>query len=331
MESLTPDVINKWNANWIWYPKAQWQVNFHFFARKIFEVDSPILRGTLYISAYTDYKLFLNGRYIGHGPTPCDPQYQSYDIYDIKDFLKQGKNVLGVICHNYAIGVHWQPAGPGGLILQCEIKTEKGIYTIVTDETWKTKRGNCWPFNSPRMFWSCGFLETFDFRKYEKNWLEENFDDSCWKTPGMLGKHPRKPWTNLVPREIPFLEERIEKPMTIEKGKFRIRGFHAVSFNGMIPKGNNYISCAQTYFYTDRDREITLFISCDDAFKALLNEDLVLEQGYDEEFARTRVWRGQDNYEQRHYGLGPGKESTKILLRSGWNKMLVVVDQGVGG
>ena len=36
---------------------------------------------------------------------PGDPHhFQYYDSYFIKGLLEEGKNVIGVICHNYAIG-----------------------------------------------------------------------------------------------------------------------------------------------------------------------------------------------------------------------------------
>ena len=93
-------LVTKWDANWIWYPKAQKTVNFHFFARKVFKIDSQIEKAHLHISAHTDYKLYLNGKYIGRGPTPGHPWNPSYDTYDIKKYLEQGDNVIGIICHN---------------------------------------------------------------------------------------------------------------------------------------------------------------------------------------------------------------------------------------
>ncbi|MCK4401578.1 alpha-L-rhamnosidase N-terminal domain-containing protein [bacterium] len=325
-------VINKWQADWIWYPKAQKTVNFHFFARKVFAIDSSIAKANLHIFAFTDYKLFINGKYLGRGPCPSDPyHFQYYDTYSIKKFLKEGKNVIGIICHNYGIGTHWQPMGPGGLIVQGEIETKKGTETITSDETWKVKKADCWYLNSPRMFWSCGFMETFDFRRYEENWLNENFDDSGWKTPQISEKHQTKPCGNLIPREIPFLREEKEKPLSIEKGKFKIHGFHTVSFDEVIPEGKNCIGYAQTYFYAEKETEVILRITCDDAFKIFLNNDLILEQNYDEGFARTRRWYGNDEYEQHHYGMGPTKESVKVVLKSGWNKVLAAIDQGIAG
>ena len=323
---------NNWRAEWIWYPKEQKTVNFHFFTRKTFDLAAPVVEAELHVFAFTDYKLFINGKYLGRGPVPSDPfNFQYYDAHAVRKYLRKGKNVIGIICHNYGIGTHWQPVVPGGLIVQLDMETVGGKKTIISDKSWKVKKADCWSPNSPRMFWSCGFMETFDFRKYEEDWMMADYDDGGWVAPETSGQRPLNFRVNLIPREIPFLREEPQKPVSIEKGGYEINGFHVVSFDGIIPAGENLLGYAQTYFYADSARKVTLRLSCDDAFKALLNDKVALEQGYNEEFARTRRWYGKDDYEQHHYGFGPGRETTKVKLRKGWNKLLVAVDQGPGG
>ena len=105
-----------WKAKWIWYPEAREEVNFYFFARKEFKLTDDILDANLHISAHTDYMLFVNGRFIGRGPNPSDPyHFYYYDTYIVKDFLRRGKNTIAIICHNYGVGVHFQPVYPGNL------------------------------------------------------------------------------------------------------------------------------------------------------------------------------------------------------------------------
>jgi len=322
----------RWQAEWIWYPKARKTVNFHFFARKAFELKGGVKDANLHIFAFSDYKLYVNGKYLGRGPVPSDPyNFQYYDTHAVGKHLKKGKNVIGIICHNYGVGTHWQLVAPGGLIVQLDMETKAGKRNIISDKSWKVKEAECWAGNSPRMFWSCGFTETFDFRKYDEDWLDADYDDSGWVEPETHGKTPVNFKVNLISREIPFLREEPQKPAGIEKGEFDLKGFHAISFDGIIPAGENRIGYAQTYFYSDTARELTLRLSSDDAFKALLNGKMVLEQGYSEGFARTRRWYGKDDYEQHHYGFGAGSETAKVKLLKGWNKLLVAIDQGPGG
>jgi len=327
------DLCKSWSAYWIWYPNHRHTVNFHFFARKTFYLDAKPVAAVLRVTAHTDYKLFVNGKYIGRGPTPSDPRWQSYDIYQVEEVLLPGYNVLAVVCHNYGIGVHWQYAGPGGLLAQLDIETPCATQTIVSDETWKVNAAGCWLLNSPRMSFSNGFMETFDFRVYDEHWLAPDFDDSGWVEPEVIGPHLTKPWTGLVPREIPHLEEQSIKLVPVELGRYILRGVHAVSFHEVIPSGYNYLGYAQTFVYSDSEKEVGIVVGCDDAFKAFVNNRLVLELNYSEEFSRTRLWRAGDEYEQVHYGMHDefAKLKANLTLKHGWNKVLVVVDQGPGG
>ena len=115
-----------WKANWIWFPGQQKTINYTCFARKQFNVKEPVKSALLNICGFTDYILYINGTFVGRGPTPSDPAYQSYDTYDVKALLKSGVNTIAVACHNYGVGIHWQYAGPGGLIYQLEMDTPSG-------------------------------------------------------------------------------------------------------------------------------------------------------------------------------------------------------------
>jgi hypothetical protein len=181
------------------------------------------------------------------------------------------------------------------------------------------------------MFFSCGFTETFDFKAFEEDWLQADFDDDEWRPAEMLGGPTLFLPLRLKKREIPFLLEEPEEPGTAEKGRFSVKGLHCIDFRDVIPEGENALGFAQTCFFLKDKTNSTLRITSDDAFKAFANDELVLEQAYDEEFVRTRRWYGEDVYEQHHHGHGPFKESAPVALKPGWNKVFVAVDHASGG
>ena len=319
-------------ANWIWYPGRHQTVNYSCFARRQFDVKGPVSKALLHISVFTDYILYVNGSFIGRGPTPSDPAFQSFDTYDVKEYLKPGANSIAVACHNYGVGVHWQYAGPGGLICLLEMDTPSGSEVITTDSSWKMKEADCWDLRSPRFFWSCGFAETFYSSLYDPKWKETDYNDAQWNAPQLLGHPPVRPWQRLLPREIPFLRETRQEPIGLEKGTFKLEGVHAVHFDSLIAKGTNELGYAQTSFYSEQDRELILKVESDDAYKCFLNGQLALEQNYLDSEVRTKLWRGYDEYEQVHWGTTLGwTTSQRIKLHKGWNPFLVVVDQGPYG
>lgn len=196
-----------WQAKWIWAESHTDTPNFYMYARR--EVDLPnVSSAKCFITCSTEYKLYVNGRYIGRGPNPCHPSFQYYDEHDLSQALRSGKNVVAAVCYNYGVGTHCRPQAPGGFLLQAEVLNgDDEPITIGTDETWKVKPGDEWDLNSTQMFWTIGFQEIYDSRKKPVGWNVVGFDDSGWQSPQVLGEMGIKPWTSLVPRQIPLLRE----------------------------------------------------------------------------------------------------------------------------
>ena len=323
-----------WQGKWIWAADGIDVVNYHCQARRRFTLDAAPITAILRLTVGTDYVLYVNGVFVGRGPTPSDPAFQSYDSYDISARLQSGENVIALLCHNYAVGTHWQYGGPGGLIAELEIESPIGRVIIATDEKWVIRAAKSYVNNSPRAFWSCGFVETFDFRQHHPDWVQPGYDDRDWPVAGLLPhKHARR-FQRLVPREIPPLrEEPAVAPVAAEAGQFALRGFHAVAFDGVIPCGENHLGYAQTWFYTPEARDVIAVLESDDAVRFTVNDDVIFNQSYNDIEVATKLWRGSDEYEQVHYGmhLGYSGERRPVRLNAGWNKALVVVDQGPAG
>lgn len=321
----------QWQANWIWFPGMRQQPNAYFHARKNFELRDACESAVLHISAYTDYLLYINGVFVGRGPSPSNGKVMTYDTYDIASFLLMGKNAIAVQAHNFGVGVHWNPAGPGGLIVQAEICTAGSIMTLTTDETWQVEKARCFDPCSPRMMFSCRYLETFHMDLYESDWNAAGYDDSAWSKPEIIGKMPVFPYERLIPRPIPFLREEHLEPVAAEKASVSVEGFHAVSFKDIGKQCPAALYYATAYFHSDSKRKYVLLLSSDDAFAIFLNGQKVLEQSYNEEFMRISLFSGREEYEQFHNGIGSRKEQVSVQLEKGWNKLTVVVDLGAQG
>ncbi len=96
-----------WKAAWVEsaFPRAKRGLglgnqNPSVFFRKTFNVDAPIKRARLYITAKGVYRLSVNGKRVDD--REMAPEYSSYDkilwyqTYDVTSFLTQGSNALGI-------------------------------------------------------------------------------------------------------------------------------------------------------------------------------------------------------------------------------------------
>lgn len=196
-----------WQAKWIWANGHTDTPNFYLYARK--EIDLSDFQGAkAFVTCSSEYNLYINGRFVGRGPSPCHPTFQYFDEYDISHYLRSGKNVIAAICYNYGVGTHCRPQAPGGFLLQAEIKTGPNDFiSLCSDESWKVKPADEWDFNSAQMFWTIGFQETYDSRKKPVGWNVVGFDDSGWQEPLILGEVGIEPWVELIPRQIPLLKQ----------------------------------------------------------------------------------------------------------------------------
>lgn len=209
-----------WNAKWIWAKAHSTTPNFYMYARKEIEVAS-VSDAVACVSCSTEYKLYINGRYVGRGPSPCHPSFQYYDSYDIRGYIRPGANVIGVLCYNYGVGTHSRPQAPGGLLVQVEITNGVGKTITATDETWRVMPASEWDSSSEQMFWTIGFQEVYDSRKKPVGWNVVGFDDSAWQEPDVIGDVGVEPWLEMVQRQIPALrEQEIFPEKVIESGSF---------------------------------------------------------------------------------------------------------------
>lgn len=87
-------------ASWIWTNREQEEVNQYAEFRHEFNVD--YVQGNnckLYISTDTDYVVWLNGIFVACGQYSDYPHDKVYDVLDIKDFVRSGKNALCIMVY----------------------------------------------------------------------------------------------------------------------------------------------------------------------------------------------------------------------------------------
>src|SRR5262245_28634722 len=77
--------------------------NRWYLFRRSFTLPGTADSGWLTITVDGRYQLFVNGERVGRGPARCDPLHQRTDTYDIRDRLRPGENVIGVLVHVYGV------------------------------------------------------------------------------------------------------------------------------------------------------------------------------------------------------------------------------------
>ncbi len=195
-------------AQWIWNGGDPFPPNYHLAARKHFSLRSVPAQALLHISADSRYVLYVNGARVGQGPNRCWPFDQQYDTHDVADLLVTGKNVIAILAIQFGVSTYSYCPGRGGLLCQLEMWSAGGRKRIVaSDKTWRVTRHTGWQRPTPRAALQLAWAEHFDAREDLEGWTEAEFDDAAWGKAVEIGPAGTEPWTEMSPREIPFLTE----------------------------------------------------------------------------------------------------------------------------
>jgi alpha-L-rhamnosidase len=203
--------------------------------RKEFTIDKQVRRARVYISGLGYYELYINGKKVGdhvHDPgvtyyNTADNELRSrvlYVTYDVTDYLKNGRNAIGVILGNGWYSPEpgsnqgWLPGGPNSqfgstpcLIMQMNIEyANSGSMHVVTDDSWKSS-------SSPITYNSFIHGETYDARLEKPGWNSPAYDDSAWERVTLLLKPPNGVLTAQMLPPIRVMET--IKPVRILKPK----------------------------------------------------------------------------------------------------------------
>lgn len=214
-----------WDADWITHPTASLKEYGVYHFRKSFDLAAKPEKFVIHVSADNRYRLFVNGQAVCFGPARGDLRHWYFETIDIASFLKPGKNLLAAVVWNFGDQMPVaQMSDKTAFILQGNSDTEK---LVNTDESWKVIKNESYSILTPdhaklQTYIVVGPGDNVDGNKYPWNWQEITFNDSKWLSAKTLGNGRAKglgtgaEW-DLIPRDIPFMEETIQRFGSIKR------------------------------------------------------------------------------------------------------------------
>ena len=104
-----PPQNTEWSAQWIWLESEE--DSDVMLARQDFSLKIKPEKPLCSITASTQYKLYINENFVSIGPARCAPHHQSYDVFDIGEFLEIGVNIIAVEIHQKKGNVSYKHKG----------------------------------------------------------------------------------------------------------------------------------------------------------------------------------------------------------------------------
>ena len=190
--------------------------------RREFAVENKVTRATAYLCGLGFSELYLNGRKVD--TRIMDPTHSRYDkramyvTFDVTEYLRRGRNVLGVILGNgrffaprAAVPAPTPTFGFPKLLFQMRLECADGSSElVVSDEHWKmTNQG---PIRANNEFDG----EEYDARMEQSGWDKDGFDDSKWQPVQLVAA----PGGNLIAQMLePMRVIETLKPVAISSPK----------------------------------------------------------------------------------------------------------------
>jgi alpha-L-rhamnosidase len=120
---LTKKVFVK--ARPCWAERRQKEQNVTLVLHKMVDV-SEFERAVLCITASSNYKLYLNGEFMGFGPSIAAHGYFRIDEYDLSGKLLRGRNVLAIIATGYNTDSYYIPNQSS--FVQAELLVDEEVF-----------------------------------------------------------------------------------------------------------------------------------------------------------------------------------------------------------
>ncbi len=185
-----------------------------FWVRRIFSTTETQAWKRVYVSADSQYILWVNGEIVHRGPAHFDPTHQNYDTLDLSPWIREGENCIA------AQIIYWSPTTrlhpfhqlsirPGFLFESSELRSDAEWKTLASrahrsagKEMHRGGGAGNWYEHVDGRHWPVGF-ETLDFE--DADWLpaREIANAECWGAQ----HDTSSPW-KLIPRSLPGMEVR---------------------------------------------------------------------------------------------------------------------------
>jgi hypothetical protein len=174
--------------------------DLHCVFAKEFTLGEVPSSAILHVFAFTRYRLYVNGNYIGRGPSRYQNQRPEYDSRDVCQWLKTGRNILVILVHRDAPTGHIMRHDPG-LISALEMTLSGKQAAIATDSSWLSMPELS--FGPRAQAWS-SIEESIDARK-TTDWRRPDLTQSVWQPSAIARDNGDVPF---FPRSIPLQLER---------------------------------------------------------------------------------------------------------------------------
>lgn len=186
------------------------------------------------IAASTNYRLLVNGEFVAHGPCVAAHDFYRIDCYDLKPYLKSGKNLIALEVAGYNEPSYYLLDQPS--FLQAEVELN-GEIVAATGSEFTAYELNQRKRDVPRFSFQRPFIEHHILTPDYQQWAEDiNWQPAEGINPVKLAEQEAK---TLITRRVPYPDYSIHEAVQMPDNKYTYKfKCNSTGFLGMKIKVN---------------------------------------------------------------------------------------------
>lgn len=308
-------------GEWIWLGDKRGGPESYVFLRREFSLDEIPSSAELWIAARSFFHIFVNGTHLSYALGVYSGTGSYALNFDLTYLLSTGTNTFAVLAHNTEVARSCCNRQPDGFWCQFEIH---GTPYIWSDHSWHAHPGDCYAGNRPRRSASSGFSERIDLGAYPHGWQKSGFGEAGWLPPDTINPYDPEIWP-LLPFPGPELtNETLPVSRTVLRGKWkRTTATTHVVFEHLANRLGSGVYAAETYLYSEQDRQLEFELFADNPYRLFVNGAAVKEQGMRPLAIGTSFLTSKALCFRQSETVDP---VGRMNLREGWNRLNIYLD-----
>jgi len=290
-------------ASFVWLPGETGGRNVHVYFQNAFTLRSEPDEAAINLFADSNYHLRVNGEFVGYGPVRFYPEFPEYDTYDLRRFLRRGRNVVAVhALYNGFATFHTLANKPGFVAWGTVRDARRRTHDLATPGGWRCALAAGYDQEAPRYSFAQGPIHLFDERRDIPGW--DSAQHVEWLKAAVVPWQDA--WGPLRPRSIPGLTQDTVVPARLLAAHELLGTEEIISFRmtqhyppqlHVPPEAHGY-ACTQVY--SPRAQKVRCGLYWGEHF--LNGQEIAKEAERPEQLARN---------------------DAELELREGWNPFLV--------
>lgn len=226
------NTVTDWTAKWIWADVAERRPqNQTVIFRKAFKLPE-FSAATLAITADSQYRLFINGRWIEDGPCRSWPKHFQYDVIDVTRLLETGRNVIAVVARHYGYSTFHKVPQEAGMLAQLDVQLCNGEkLRVKSDRSWRARISPAHRADTARSSIQQEATEWYDATQEIPSAVCPDINDRDWPKACEFRTVRNGPWKDLHPRDVRFLTREPAFPLRLLEARVVSSPAHGVTFD----------------------------------------------------------------------------------------------------